>query len=395
MKIALVSPASLPATQFGGIMFLALDIARELSKKGENVTIYTTDLDFANNPHTFNKNLPKEEKIENFIIKRSHVILNFALYFVNPGIKKQMMKDDIEIIHTFGIRSYQSYIAALVSKKKNIPLVISDQSGLTTHPDLKNRGILFKILYFIQKPFLNFIIKQSSKIIVANEYESKIFERFSSKTKIVVVKNGVDLEKLESTVDFRKKYKIEEKFILFLGRFNKVKGIDVLIDSIKILEKNKKLEKIKFLILGVDFGFEKEMDNLIKKYKLEKIIQVIKNPPREDVISAYKNCEFLVLPSRWELSPLTPLEGFAFKKTVISSKIHGIPHTISDKENCLLVNPEDPQLLAEAIIELLNNDEKLNSLGEAGYNFVKKVGNSENMAKNTLEVYRDILNTQI
>ena len=395
MKIALVSPASLPATQFGGIMFLALDIARELSKKGENVTIYTTDLDFANNPHTFNKNLPKEEKIENFVIKRSHVILNFALYFVNPGIKKQMMKDDIEIIHTFGIRSYQSYIAALVSKKKNIPLVISDQSGLTTHPDLKQKGILFKTLYFIQKPFLNFIIKQSSKIIVANEYESKIFEKFSSKSKIVIVKNGVDLKKLESNIDFRKKYDIKEKFILFLGRFNKVKGIDVLIDAIKILEENKKLMKIKFLILGVDFGYEKEMYSLIKKYKLEKIIQVIKNPPREDVISAYKFCEFLVLPSRWELSPLTPLEGFAFKKTVISSKIHGIPHTISDKENCLLINPDDPKLLSEAIIELLNNNEKLDRLGEAGYDFVKKVGNSENMAKNTLEIYRKILDAQI
>ena len=395
MKIALVSPASLPATQFGGIMFLALDIARELSKKGENVTIYTTDLDFANNPHTFNKNLPKEEKIENFMIKRSHVILNFALYFVNPGIKKQMMKDDIEIIHTFGIRSYQSYIAALVSKKKNIPLVISDQSGLTTHPDLKQKGILFKTLYFIQKPFLNFIIKQSSKIIVANEYESEIFEKFSSKSKIVIVKNGVDLNKLESNIDFRKKYGIEEKFILFLGRFNKVKGIDILIDAIKIIEENQEIKKIKFLILGVDFGYEKEMYSLIKKYKLEKIIQVIKNPPREDVISAYKYCEFLVLPSRWELSPLTPLEGFAFKKTVISSKIHGIPHTISDKENCLLVNSDDPQLLSEAIIELMNNNEKLRKLGEAGYDFVKKIGNSENMAKNTLEVYRDILNTQI
>ena len=120
MNIALISPASLPATQFGGIMFLALDLARQLSKNGEKTTIYTTDLDFANNPHTFNKNLPREEKIENFKIKRSHVLLKFALYFVNPGIKKQMMEDDIEIIHTFGIRSYQSYIAAVVSKKKKM-----------------------------------------------------------------------------------------------------------------------------------------------------------------------------------------------------------------------------------------------------------------------------------
>jgi len=48
MKIALVCPASLPATQFGGIVFLAVDLAQEISEMGHNVTIYTTDLDFSN-----------------------------------------------------------------------------------------------------------------------------------------------------------------------------------------------------------------------------------------------------------------------------------------------------------------------------------------------------------
>ena len=391
MRIALVSPASLPATQFGGIMFLAVDIAKQLSKIGENVTIYTTDLDFANNPSTFNKNLPREEKIENFKIKRSHVWLNFALYFVNPGIKKQMMDDNIDIIHTFGIRSFQSYIAAIVSKKKKIPLIISDQSGLTTHPDLEERGILFRMLYFLQRPFLNYIIKQSSKIIVANEYESEIFEKFASKSKITIVRNGVNLKELTSSVDFKKKYNINEKFVLFLGRFNKVKGVDVLINAIKILEEKNEINNLKFLILGVDFGYEKEMDRLIQDLKLGNIIKVIKNPPREDVISAYKYCEFLVLPSRWELSPLTPLEGFAFKKTVISSRTHGIPHTLKDKENCLLIEPDNPKLLAESIIELLSDEEKCIKLGQAGFDFVKNIGNSEDMAKNTLDVYKEVL----
>jgi len=261
MKIALVSPASLPATQFGGIMFLALDIAKQLSKIGEYVTIYTTDLDFANNPSTFNKNLLREEEIDNFKIKRSHVWIRFALYFVNPGMKKQMMDDQLDIIHTFGIRSFQSYIAAIVSKKKKIPLIISDQSGLTTHPDLKQKGLLFGILYFLQKPFLNYIIKQSSKIIVANEYESEIFENFVSKTKITIVRNGIDLEELKSNIDFKKKYNINEKFILFLGRFNKVKGVDVLINAIKILKEKNETKNLKFLILGVDFGFENEWIN--------------------------------------------------------------------------------------------------------------------------------------
>ena len=39
MKIALICPASLPATQFGGIVFLAVDLAREISSMGHDVTI--------------------------------------------------------------------------------------------------------------------------------------------------------------------------------------------------------------------------------------------------------------------------------------------------------------------------------------------------------------------
>ena len=69
MKIALVCPASLPATQFGGILFLAVDIAREATNLGNNVVIYTTDLDFANNAKTFNKDLPREEMLDEFYYK--------------------------------------------------------------------------------------------------------------------------------------------------------------------------------------------------------------------------------------------------------------------------------------------------------------------------------------
>ena len=66
MKIALVCPASLPATQFGGIVFLAVDLAREISEMGHNVTIYTTDLDFSNGPNKFNKNYREFKNLKNF-----------------------------------------------------------------------------------------------------------------------------------------------------------------------------------------------------------------------------------------------------------------------------------------------------------------------------------------
>ena len=80
MKIALTCPASLPATQFGGILFLSIHIANHLSKNGHEMTIYTSNLDFANNASTFNKNLPKQEKIGQYIIKRTNVWFSFFLF---------------------------------------------------------------------------------------------------------------------------------------------------------------------------------------------------------------------------------------------------------------------------------------------------------------------------
>jgi len=392
MRIALVSPASLPATQFGGILFLSGDIARELSKKGHQISIYTTDLDFANNAKTFSKNLPRIEKINQFYIKRSHVWFAFKLFFINPSMYFQMKNDDFDIIHSIGVRSFQSLIAALIARQKNIPLVISDQGGLTTHPNITTGKFINKLIYRLQSPLIKFIIDQATKVVVANEYEKNIFLEFTKEDKISIVKNGINLEDFKKMkVDFRKKYSISEEFILFVGRFHTVKGIDVLIKSINEIRDFLKLKNMKCVIMGVDFGYEYEMFNLIKKYNLENQITVIKKPEREYVIAAYEQSQMLVLPSRWELSPLTPLEGFAFKKPVISTDCHGIPHTIQDRHNCILTEMGDFKKIAESIKYLVNNENERKKMGIEGYNQVKNECNSKEMANRIEEIYQKLI----
>ena len=391
MKIGIICPASLPATQFGGILFLGVDLAQELSNEKHEVTIYTTDLDFANNPKTFNKKLPKEENIQNFKIKRSHVWFSIKLFFINPGMYFRMMNDHYDVIHTIGIRSFQSFIAALVARKKKIPLVVSDQGGLTTHPDLHNKNMWTKILYKIQSPMIQFVINQAKKIVAANEYEKKIFSELTDENKIEVVRNGINLENMKSTVDFKKKYAINHDYFLFLGRFHEVKGLDVLLEAINLIKNHPLMSTTKLVIMGVDFGFEKKMLKMIKEMNLDNLAKIIRNPSREDVISAYNESEFLVLPSRWELSPLTPLEGFAFKKPTISTKAHGIPYTLRDGKDSILVESGNFKELSDAIIELLNDKTKCERLGREGYEYVHKECNSRKMAKQTLNIYEKII----
>ena len=114
-----------------------------------------------------------------------------------------------------GVRSFQAFIAALVSKRKKVPLVISDQGGLTTHPDLKKSSLIKRILIEMQKPLIKFVINNASKIIVANEYEKKIFLNFCNESKISIVKNSFQLH---STINYEKKMVIRDFIFTFIKK---------------------------------------------------------------------------------------------------------------------------------------------------------------------------------
>jgi len=391
MKIAIVCPASFPATQFGGIVFLAVDLAREISQLGHDVTIYTTDLDFSNGPNKFNKELSRIEKFENFKINRSHVWFSIKLFFVNPSMYKQILQDKPDIIHTIGLRSFQSIMAWLVSKKTKAPLISTDQGGLTTHPFLKESSLFFKIVYKIQDHFIKSVLKHSSIVCAANEYEKQIFSDLYSEANVEIVRNGINLKSLISKKNFKGKYQIKSNFVLFVGRFSKSKGIDVLIEAINIIKNDLTKLNTRLVIMGADFGYQNEMIETIDKLALSEHIIIIKNPPREDVISAYGESQFLILPSVWELSPLVPLESFAFKKPVISTNSHGIPFTIQHNKTGILVEPDNPNELADAIKKLLNEPDLIEKLGLEGYNFVKNECNCISMATNILKLYEKAL----
>lgn len=391
MKIALVCPASYPATQFGGILFLTLNIAKGLVQNNQQVTIFTSDLDAANNLHTFNPELPKNEIIDGVKISRSHVWFSIFLFYVNPGIYKVMMKNQMDIIHTVGLRSFQSLIATLVSKRKNIPLIISDQGGLLTHPDLKNSSFLKRILFKLQNLVINYTIKQSTLIIVGNEYEKKMFHKYNVNEKIRIVRNGIDLNELEITSKKNNEKRNNERFFLFVGRFHESKGLDFLLETIKNLTNFLLENKIKCVIMGIDDGFYEIMLKKIKVLEINENIIINLKPSRKEVISAYRDCEFTVLPSKWELSPLMPLEGFTFKKPCIATNVHGIPNTITDGKNGLLVEPGDIDQFSFKIKYLIQNEQIRKEMGENGFNLVQNECNNKQMVKQILRIYESVM----
>ena len=88
---------------------------------------------------------------------------------------------------------------------------------------------------------------------------------------------------------------------------------------------------------------------------------------------------------------MVPLESFAFKKPVISTNSHGIPFTVQHNKTGILVEPDNPNELADAIKKLLNEPDLIEKLGMEGYNFVKNECNCISMATNILKLYEKAL----
>ncbi len=74
----------------------------------------------------------------------------------------------------------------------------------------------------------------------------------------------------------------------------------------------------------------------------------------------------LVLPSRWEGMPNVVLEAMACGRPVVASNVDGCSEVVEDGETGRLVPPEDPDALAEAVLEILQNPERAKAMGQAG-----------------------------
>ena len=140
--------------------------------------------------------------------------------------------------------------------------------------------------------------------------------------------------------------------------------MDIFIKSISLCS-----NKVKALIVG-DGELKPQLLNLVNKLHLED--RVIFLGYRNDVLNIINSVDFVVLPSRWEGFPLTPIETFMMKKTIIATNIDGNNEIIKDQFSGLLFEKDNYVELSKKI-NLLSSDNKLRSnLENNAYNEYKK-----------------------
>jgi len=108
-------------------------------------------------------------------------------------------------------------------------------------------------------------------------------------------------------------------------------------------------------------------------------------------MSILKSSNVLVLPSRIESVPNVIKEAFYLKIPVVASNVGGIPEIVTHEKTGLLVPPNEPQSLADAINRLLENKEFARNLADAGYEFLIKNLTWDVLLPKYIKFYEDLV----
>lgn len=275
-------------------------------------------------------------------------------------------KYDIVHVHLFPAQYFCSLASLFTKDTKFI---------FTEHNSFNRRRnyVIFRIFDYIS------YLPYAKIVCVSNMTKNDLINWIPSiSNKALTIYNGIPLED-------KKEDNIKYDLILVGSMRSNVKGIDILLKSIKIIEDH--INKVAIVGDGI---LKDELINLRNNLGLENKVDFLGN--RKDINNLLEQSKIFILPSRWEGLPVSILEAMSKAKPIIATKVGGIPEILEDGKTGLLVEPENEIDLAKAIKKLLNEYDYAKELGKNGYNVVKNKFSIEIYSDNLYKLYNDLIN---
>lgn len=305
--------------------------------------------------------------------------------YFEKDIKQTLDSFGPDIVHIHNIYYHLPASIIGVVKRRGIPIVytVHDYHLISSDMNMyyKNRNPLF-LLGFYLFMFINKLLWINSRNIDYFLAPSKFMRR-------KLIGHGYGSKKVAYIPNFTftkdKTVSKTGKYVLFFGQLLEHKGVQILIKAAA------KAPTIKYKIAG-DGKYKKSLLELVNKLKI-KNVEFLGKVNEKKLENLILNARVCMVPSLWpENCPMTILEAFALKKTVIASDIGGIPEIVEDGKNGLLFDPGDSDDLAEKIRLLWNNPKLAEKLGSEGLKTVKEKFSPEVHYKKLMIVYNKTLN---
>jgi len=210
---------------------------------------------------------------------------------------------------------------------------------------------------------------------------------------IEVIPNPIDLELFSLPYNKSEDGRLT---ILYVGRLERIKGVDVLVKAIpKVL---KQLPVAEFILIGADsntgvggISLKQELFSFLQKYNCMDKVKFIDRQERKSLVKFYQNCDIFVVPSLYESFSYTCLEAMACCKPVIGSNVGGLSEIIQDNVSGVLIPPGDSTALAEALIKLGRDRNLRERLGMLARRQVEERYSRERVAEQTIRLYERVV----
>jgi len=263
------------------------------------------------------------------------------------------------------------------------------------HPITRDRQIAVKSVRSFWKKlkhlrwysFINMqkrVVKRLPKFITVSDFsKGDILEEFNVPgDRFHVVPNGINTELFYPLPHIQRE---PNRLIVTNSADQALKGLYYLLQAVHAISKER---EIRLTVIGTPKeggGIEK----LVKKLDIGHLIDFTGRVSNEEFREHYAKASIAVVPSVYEGFGLPVGEAMASGIPVISTTGGALPEVAGDA--ALMVPPQNPEALAEAICELLDNPEKAKELGEAGYKRVQEQFTWKNAAEQTVAAYREAI----
>lgn len=163
---------------------------------------------------------------------------------------------------------------------------------------------------------------------------------------------------------------LDTPILLFVGRIERLKGIDTLLESVAVVSRTCAGRGLKVLIVGGGGQTEEENEELRRvvelhrELNLEEQVEFVGSKPQELLPLYYSAADITIMPSHYESFGLVAVESMASGTPVIASNVGGLSYTVKDGETGFLVPEENHFALAERVHTLLKNADLRQRLGE-------------------------------
>jgi D-inositol-3-phosphate glycosyltransferase len=248
----------------------------------------------------------------------------------------------------------------------------------------------------------------ADRIIAATEIDrSHMLDAYGANArKIAVVPGGVNLDVFQPgprEVARRALGLGPEPTLLFVGRIQRLKGIDVLIRAAAALADD--LGKVRVLVVGgsgegaVDRPAEEarelaRLHGIVDELDVQNSVRFLGAVEQSQLATYYQAADLTVMPSTYESFGLVAVESMACGTPVVASRVGGLATIVREDENGALVPWRDPRLFADRIRAILTERERADRLRVGALETARRYG-WDAAAEQTLRVYDDLVSPRI